>query len=248
MKEKLVFNSEGNDAPENRLMLGGNTTGIANLNSVKYKWASQLYKIMLNNFWIPEKISLVEDRNTIKELTPDELEAFKNTLSFLIALPMVGIDLTVLSVFGGALGVGLGFGLQKVASNYVSGFIVLFDRSVRVGDRVNVNNFNGYVTKITTRYTVVKDANGAEALVPNENFIANMVINESYSGKALWRTIPIQVAYNTDLSKALAIMKAAAEKQERVRLNAERLNHWVGQGAQMSEAVAKLVKEQQAAA
>ena len=86
MKEKLVFNSEGNDAPENRLMLGGNTTGIANLNSVKYKWASQLYKIMLNNFWIPEKISLVEDRNTIKELTPDELEAFKNTLSFLIAL------------------------------------------------------------------------------------------------------------------------------------------------------------------
>ena len=138
-------------------------------------------------------------------------------LSFLIALPMVGIDLTVLSVFGGALGVGLGFGLQKVASNYVSGFIVLFDRSVRVGDRVNVNNFNGYVTKITTRYTVVKDANGAEALVPNENFIANMVINESYSGKALWRTIPIQVAYNTDLSKALAIMKAAAEKQERVR-------------------------------
>ena len=56
MKEKLVFNSECNDAPENRLMLGGNTTGIANLNSVKYKWASQLYKIMLNNFWIPEKI------------------------------------------------------------------------------------------------------------------------------------------------------------------------------------------------
>ncbi|UOO89806.1 mechanosensitive ion channel [Vitreoscilla massiliensis] len=137
-------------------------------------------------------------------------------LSFLIALPMVGIDLTVLSVFGGALGVGLGFGLQKVASNYVSGFIVLFDRSVRVGDRVNVNNFNGYVTKITTRYTVVKDANGAEALVPNENFIANMVINESYSGKALWRTIPIQVAYKTDLTQALAIMKAATEKQERV--------------------------------
>ena len=138
-------------------------------------------------------------------------------VAVLLSLSLVGIDLTVLSVFGGALGVGLGLGMQKIASNYVSGFIVLFDRSVRVGDRVNVNNFNGYVTKITTRYTVVKDANGAEALVPNENFIANMVINESYSGKALWRTIPIQVAYNTDLSKALAIMKAAAEKQERVR-------------------------------
>lgn len=138
-------------------------------------------------------------------------------LSFLIALPMVGIDLTILSVFGGALGVGLGFGLQKVASNYVSGFIVLFDRSIRVGDRINVNNFTGYVTKITTRYTVVKNANGAEALVPNENFIANMVINESYSGKALWHSIPIQVAYHSDLPKALDIMKHAAEKQERVR-------------------------------
>lgn len=138
-------------------------------------------------------------------------------LSFLIALPLVGINLTVLSVFGGALGVGLGFGLQKVASNYVSGFIVLFDRSVRVGDRVNVNNFTGYVTKITTRYTVVQDSNGAEALVPNENFIANMVINESYSGRALWRSIPLQVAYNADIALALKIMKEATEKQERVK-------------------------------
>ena len=86
MKERLVFDADGNDSMESRSITGGKSTGIANLNSVKYKWASSLYKIMLNNFWIPEKISLVEDRNTIKELTPDELEAFKNTLSFLIAL------------------------------------------------------------------------------------------------------------------------------------------------------------------
>ena len=137
-------------------------------------------------------------------------------LSFLIALPLVGIDLTILSVFGGALGVGLGFGLQKVASNYVSGFIVLFDRSIRVGDRVNVNNFTGYVTRITTRYTVVKNSDGAEALVPNENLIASMVINESFSGKSLWRAIPIQVTYDANVVEALKIMKSAVEKQERV--------------------------------
>lgn len=143
-------------------------------------------------------------------------KAFLIVLSFLIALPLVGIDLTILSVFGGALGVGLGFGLQKVASNYVSGFIVLFDRSVRVGDRINVNNFTGYVTRITTRYTVVKNSDGAEALVPNENFIASMVINESFSGKSLWRSIPIQVTYDTNVVEALNILKHAVEKQERV--------------------------------
>jgi len=81
-----VFNENGNDATNERHLIGGNTTGIANLNSVKYQWASKLYKVMLNNHWIPEKISLVEDKTTIKELTDDEMIAFKNTLSFLVAL------------------------------------------------------------------------------------------------------------------------------------------------------------------
>jgi len=86
LKQRLVFNELGNDNTEERKLIGGNSTGIANLNSVKYQWASKLYKGMLNNHWIPEKISLVEDRTTIKELTEDELVAFKNTLSFLVAL------------------------------------------------------------------------------------------------------------------------------------------------------------------
>lgn len=86
MKQRLVFDPQGDDSLENRKIIGGNSTGIANLNSVKYAWASKLYKIMLNNFWIPEKVSLVDDRTTIKELTPDEMSALKNTLSFLIAL------------------------------------------------------------------------------------------------------------------------------------------------------------------
>lgn len=86
MKTKQVFNELGNDALTERKIIGGNATGIANLNSIKYTWTTDLYKIMLNNFWIPEKVSLVGDRVTIKQLTPDELEAFKNTISFLIAL------------------------------------------------------------------------------------------------------------------------------------------------------------------
>jgi ribonucleoside-diphosphate reductase beta chain len=83
---KTIFNEFGDDSMNARNMINGTATGILNLNSVKYQWASKLYKIMVNNFWIPEKVSLVDDKVTIKELTKDEMEAFKNTLSFLIAL------------------------------------------------------------------------------------------------------------------------------------------------------------------
>ena len=129
----------------------------------------------------------------------------------MVALPIVGIDLTVLSVFGGALGVGLGFGLQKIASNYVSGFIILLDRSIRIGDRLMVENRTGYVSKITSRYVVLKTADGSEALVPNDTLIANTVVNQSYSDKALWISLPVQVAYGTDLHRALALLREAAE-------------------------------------
>lgn len=138
------------------------------------------------------------------------------TIAVLAALPMVGIDLTVLSVFGGALGVGLGIGLQKIASNYISGFIILSDRSIRLGDRLTVNDFTGYVTKITSRFVVLRNAGGAEALVPNDNFISSTVINESYTGKALWTSLDVQVAYATDLPQALDIMATVAAAQERV--------------------------------
>ena len=137
-------------------------------------------------------------------------------LSVLIALPLVGIDLTVLSVFGGALGVGLGFGLQKIASNYVSGFIILADRSIRPNDRLTVNNFTGYVTEITSRFVVLRGASGAEALIPNETFVTSTVINESYTSTALHQTLDVQVAYRTDLTLAMQILQQAAAEQKRV--------------------------------
>lgn len=86
LTQKKIFDELGDDSPTNRNIINGNTTGILNLNSVRYQWASKMYKIMVGNFWIPEKISLVDDKVTIRELTKDEMEAFKNTLSFLIAL------------------------------------------------------------------------------------------------------------------------------------------------------------------
>ena len=151
-------------------------------------------------------------------------------LSVLIALPMVGIDLTVLSVFGGALGVGLGFGLQKIASNYVSGFIILADRSIRPNDRLTVNNFTGYVSEITARYVVLRSGGGQEALIPNETFVTSTVINDSYTARSLKHSLNVQVSYQSDLEQAIAILKEAAAEQPRVSKDPAPSAHLVGFG------------------
>ena len=137
-------------------------------------------------------------------------------LAVLIGLPIVGIDLTTLSLFGGALGVGLGFGLQKIAANYVSGFIILLDRSIRIGDLISVGGDRGQVTRITTRYTVIKGLTGVEAIVPNEVLVGSVVQNESFTDTKVRVMLPIQVAYGTDLDRAMAIMVEAATGQSRV--------------------------------
>jgi small-conductance mechanosensitive channel len=141
---------------------------------------------------------------------------FLLVLAVLVALPAVGIDLTVLSVFGGALGVGLGFGLQKIASNYISGFIILLDRSVRIGDMVTVDRQYGQVTQINTRYTLLKAQDGTESIIPNEMLIAQSVVNHSLSAPDIRIGLPIQVAYSTDLEKARELMIAAAKNHPRV--------------------------------
>ncbi len=127
-------------------------------------------------------------------------------LAVIIALGTVGIDLTILSVFGGAVGVGLGFGLQKIASNYISGFIILLDKSIKIGDLVTVGGYRGRVTEINTRFTVVRSNDGTENIVPNENFVTSAVLNHSYTEEACLQTIDISVAYDADVRRALAIM------------------------------------------
>lgn len=137
-------------------------------------------------------------------------------MAVLIAMRLVDIDITVLSVFGGALGVGLGLGLQRIASNYVSGFIILLDRSLRIGDVITVDKYNGTVTQIRTRCTVVRAASGVEALVPNELLLNQAVQNFSYGDKNGSATSRIRVAYDSDIDRAMAIMLEAVQAQPRV--------------------------------
>ncbi len=142
--------------------------------------------------------------------------AFMALIAVLIALPLVGIDLTTLSVFGGALGVGLGFGLQKIASNYVSGFILLLDHSIRIGDMISVGSDRGQVTRITTRFTVLRTLTGAEILMPNELLINSVVHNDSYTDRQVRVAIPVQVGYDSDLELAMRLLTDAARAHPRV--------------------------------
>ena len=142
-------------------------------------------------------------------------------LGILVALPLAGIDITALSVFGGALGVGIGFGLQKIASNYVSGFIILLDRSIHPGDVLTVDGRFGKVTQLTTRYLVLQNNDGTEAIIPNEILITSTVINHSYTNRQLRIAIPVQISYQSDLDRAMEIMKQAAANQTRVLADPE---------------------------
>ncbi|MDR5749764.1 MULTISPECIES: mechanosensitive ion channel domain-containing protein [unclassified Caballeronia] len=136
--------------------------------------------------------------------------------AILISLSIVGIDVTVLGVFGGALGVGLGFGLQKIASNYVSGFIILLDRSLRLGDMINVANFQGTVTQIRTRYTIVRGLDGIETLIPNEKLITDVVQNHSSFLTRGNAKVAVQVSYRGDVEFAMKLLADATQSVERV--------------------------------
>jgi small-conductance mechanosensitive channel len=137
-------------------------------------------------------------------------------IAILIALPAVGIDITVLSVFGGAVGVGLGLGLQKIAANYVSGFVILLDRSISPGALVTIDGRYGEVTKLTARYVVVKGGDGTEAIIPNETVITSVVVNHSYSDRSVRVDVPIQVSYTSDVDRALEVILEAARGHTRV--------------------------------
>ncbi len=133
----------------------------------------------------------------------------------LATLSAAGIDMTALSMFGGALGVGLGLGLQKIASNYVSGFIILLDRSIHINDIVSIEDKMGVLTKLTTRYVVLKSADGSEALIPNDTLITSTVVNHTYTDRHVRIAVPIQVGYSSDLELAMKIMLDAARNQKR---------------------------------
>ena len=135
----------------------------------------------------------------------------------LIALPMVGIDLTALSVFSGALGVGLGFGLQKIAANFVAGFIILLDRSIRIGDSIEIGDKRGIVQRMTSRYLVLQTGKtGPATIIPTETVISSVVVNNSYAVARIQVAINVRIAFDADLAAAERILVAAAVAQARV--------------------------------
>lgn len=138
------------------------------------------------------------------------------TLAFLLALNAVGINLSSLAIFGGALGVGLGFGLQQIASNFISGFILVLDRSIKPGDIITVGDKFGWVQELKARYIVVRNREGVDTLIPNENLITSQVINWSYADPNVRVRVGVQISYDDDPAQAMALMLKCADASSRV--------------------------------
>lgn len=136
-------------------------------------------------------------------------------IALLMSMAAVGIDITMLSVFGGALGVGLGFGLQKIASNYVSGFIILMDKSLHMGDIITISNHYGIVKELRSRYMILRKQDGTEIIIPNEMMITDVVINHTSAAHKAKVPIPVQISYDSDLDLAIALLKEIGRTHER---------------------------------
>ena len=188
-----------------------------------------LFSLLLTLFITLSLSMLIESRVMKAQALDTSMRVFAGKLiralafvvAILIALPLMGIDITVLSVFGGALGVGLGLGLQKIASNYVSGFVILLDRSIRPGDLVTITDRHGVVSDIRARYTVVRGLDGTEAIIPNDSIISNMVLNHSYTDRVVAVKTLLSISYESDTERAMSLLLAAGKAQPRVMIKPE---------------------------
>ena len=150
------------------------------------------------------------DDLSMRKVASNAMRVLLLVIGTLFALSSLGFDLTTLSVVGGALGVGIGFGLQKLAANYVSGFVILLERSLRIGDFVRVDGFEGRVTDIKTRYTLVRASNGSESVVPNELLLTQRVENLSLESRHLLQTCTFWVGLESDVERVQHILIQAA--------------------------------------
>ncbi len=153
---------------------------------------------------------------SLRKAVSNATRALLMFVGLIVALTAVGIDLTALSVLGGAIGVGIGMGLQKLAANYVSGFVILAERSMRIGDNVRVDNFEGVITDINARYSVIRSLTGRESIVPNEMLITNRVENLSLADPRVWASTVVSVAYDSDVDLVIRLLMEAALASERV--------------------------------
>ncbi|MBC5766310.1 mechanosensitive ion channel family protein [Ramlibacter albus] len=177
--------------------------------------------VLVLTLWISKAIEKrvlqdAVDDLSLRKVVASAIRAGLLLVGVLLALSAVGVDLTALSVLGGALGVGLGFGLQKLAANYVSGFVILFERSVRIGDTVRVDNFEGVVADIKTRYTLIRSLTGRESIVPNEKLITERIENLSLADPRVLVTTDLTVGNDADHAQIEQLLLAAARSTPRV--------------------------------
>jgi small-conductance mechanosensitive channel len=178
--------------------------------------------VILITLWISSAIearllrSATGGELSLRKAVSNATRAVLMFVGLLVALSSVGIDLTALSVLGGAIGVGVGLGLQKLVASYVSGFVMLAERSVRIGDNVRVDTFEGRITDINARYTVVRALSGRESIVPNEMFISNRIENLSLSDLQVQQSTMVSVAYDSDVDLVMRLLADSALVQERV--------------------------------
>jgi small-conductance mechanosensitive channel len=178
--------------------------------------------VLILTLWISAGIESRVLRNatggelSLRKAISNAARALLMFVGLIVALSSVGIDLTALSVLGGAVGVGIGLGLQKLAANYVSGFVILAERTMRIGDNVRVDNFEGLITQINARYTVIRSLTGRESIVPNEMLITNRVENLSLADSRLYQSTVVSVGYESDVELVRTLLLKAAVDQPRV--------------------------------
>ena len=156
------------------------------------------------------------DHLSTRKMIANVLRVVLMFVAVLVSLSAVGIDLTALSVLGGAIGVGIGLGLQKLASSYVSGFVVLSERAIRIGDVIKVEGFEGQITDIRARYTVIRGLSGREAIVPNDSLVTQSIENLSLADRRVWQTTVVSVGYDSDVDLVRKLLREAAFSAARV--------------------------------
>ncbi len=175
--------------------------------------------------WLANLVSSILERRIKKlpTLTPSIQVLFAKLLKIaliivagVVAVDAVGIDLTAFAVFGGALGIGIGFGLQKIVANFISGIILLLDKSIKPGDTIGVSGTYGWIQSLGARYVSVITRDGIEHLIPNEELITTRVENWSFSNLRIRQKIPVGIAYSSDVRAAIALCVEAAASNPRV--------------------------------
>ena len=153
---------------------------------------------------------------SLQVLLAKVIRVFLIFISFLVAMSTIGLDLSSFALLGGAIGVGIGFGLQKVVSNLVSGLILLLDRSIKPGDVIEIDDTYGWINSLRARYASIITRDGKEHLIPNEDLITNRVVNWSFSDKNIRVRVPVGISYDSDPRKAMKLCVDAALSSGRV--------------------------------